>query len=231
MHICCVMVLCGSIVKDYSVIFSVLLLKSPFYYHYYAKFCCDLTRIFLDFLVLANLVGLFFRNMATGSPQRRVPQRTEEYRAAIRAKIMDHTDIAEQNVVRSDIMVAPLDSIHDIIQTYHWGYLHNCACVVYTRLVRLFYANLEVVQNDDHGVVLQSTVDGHIITVDPQIISQFIGVPVLQISDSPYNEVVLPPSMDDLREFFRAIPQGEEHATTIRIGALSPSRCMLVKIV
>jgi hypothetical protein len=32
---------------------------------------------------------------------------------------MDHTVIAEQNVIRSDIMVLPLDSIHDIIQTYH----------------------------------------------------------------------------------------------------------------
>jgi hypothetical protein len=53
-------------------------------------------------------------------------------------------------------MVAPLDSIHDIIQTYHWDYLHNCAYVVLTRLVRLYYANLEVVQDDDHRLVLQS---------------------------------------------------------------------------
>jgi len=79
--------------------------------------------------------------------------------------------------------------------------------------------------------VLQSTVGGHIITVDPQIISQVIGVPVLQISASPYNEVVLPPSMDDLREFFHTVPQGEERATTIRIDALSASHCMLAKIV
>jgi len=84
---------------------------------------------------------------------------------------MDRTVIAERNVVRSDIMVASLDSIHYIIQTYHWGYLHSCAYVVYTRLVRLFYSNLEVVQDDDRGLVLQSTVAGHIITVDPQIIS------------------------------------------------------------
>jgi len=39
--------------------------------------------------------------------------------------------------------------------------------MVYTKLVKLFYANLEVVQNDDSGVVLQSSVAGHIITVDP----------------------------------------------------------------
>lgn len=134
-------------------------------------------------------------------------------------------------MIRSDIMVAPLDSIHDTIQTYHWGYLHSCACVVYTRLVRLFYANLEVVQDDDRGSVLQSIVGGHIIIVDPQIISQFIRVPVLQLSPSPYNEVVLPPSMDDLREFFHAVSQGVERTTTIRIGALSAPHRMLAKIV
>jgi len=144
---------------------------------------------------------------------------------------MDRTVIVEWNVVRVDIMVAPLDSIHDIIQTYHWGYLHNCACVVLIRLVRLFYANLEVVQDDDCGMVLQSSVEGHVITVDPQIISQFIGVPVLQLPTSPYDEVVLPHSLDDLREFFQAVPQGEECDTTIRIGALSAPHCMLSKII
>jgi len=169
--------------------------------------------------------------MSADSPQRRVGQRTKEDRAALQAKIMDRTVITERNVVLSDIMVSPLDSIHDIIQTYHWGYLHSYACVVYTRLVRLFYANLEVVQDGDHGLVLPSTVDGHIIIVDPQIISHFIGVPVLHISGSPYNDVVLPPSLDDLRDFFRAVPQGEERATTIRIGALSPSHRMLAKII
>jgi hypothetical protein len=144
---------------------------------------------------------------------------------------MDRLVIAMSNVVRSDIMVAPLDSIHDTIQTYHWGYLHTCACVVYTRLVWLFYASLEVVQDDDRGLVLQSIVGGHIITVDPQIISQFIGVPVLQLSVSLYNEVVLPPSMDDLWEIFHAFPQGEEHTITIKISALSAPHRMLAKIV
>jgi len=144
------------------------------------------------------------------SSQRRVRQRTEEDRSTLQAKIMDRTVIVEHNVVRSDIMVPPLDSIYDTIQTYQSGYLYTCACVVLTRLVRLFYANLEVAQDDDRGLVLQSTVDGHIITVDPQIISHFIGVPVLELPGSPYNEVVLPPSMGNLREFFLAVPQGEE---------------------
>jgi hypothetical protein len=169
--------------------------------------------------------------MFASSPQRRVRQRTNGDMAALRAKIMNRTIIAERNVVRADIMVTPLDSIHDIIQTYHWGYLHNCACVVLTRLVRLFYANLEVVQDDDRGLVLQSSMDDHVITVDPHVISQIIGVPELQLPASPYNEVVLPPSLDNLREFFQAVTQGEERATSIRIGALSAPHRMLSKII
>jgi hypothetical protein len=159
--------------------------------------------------------------MSAGSPPHRVRQRTTEDRVAIQAKIMDRIVIAERNVLRSDIMVPPLDNILAIIQTYNWGYLHSCACVVYTRLVKLFYANLEVVQNEDHGVVLQSSVAGHLIIVDPQVISHIIRVPVLEI----------PPSLDDLREFFHAIPHGEERSIAIRIGALSPSHRMLAKII
>jgi hypothetical protein len=68
-----------------------------------------------------------------------------EDRAAIQAKIMDRSVIAEPNVLRADIMVPLLDNILDIIQTYNWGYRHSCACQVYTRLVKLFYANLAVV--------------------------------------------------------------------------------------
>jgi len=64
--------------------------------------------------------------MFAGSPHHRARQRTVEDRSALQAKTMDRTVIAERNVIRSDIMVPPLDSIHDIIQTYHWGYLHNC---------------------------------------------------------------------------------------------------------
>jgi hypothetical protein len=109
--------------------------------------------------------------MSAISSQRRVRQRSVEEQSAFQAKIMDRNVIAEWNVVCADITVPPLDSIYDTIQTYHWGYLYTCACIVLTRLVRLFYANLEVAQDDERGMVLQSTVDGYIITVDPQIIS------------------------------------------------------------
>jgi hypothetical protein len=190
-----------------------------------------LTRIVLEYLFWQNSCWIFCRIMSAGSPPRRVRQRLVEDKAAIQAKIMDRSVIAERNVLRVHIMVPPLNNILDIIQTYNWGYLHSCACVVYTRLVKLFYTNLEVVQNDDHGVVLQSFVAGHLITVDPQVISHIIRVPVLEISTSPYNEVVLPPSLDDLREFFCVVPQGEECSTAIRIGAPSSSHRMLAKII
>jgi hypothetical protein len=124
----------------------------------------DLTSIFLDYF-LRNLVVFLCRIMSAVSSQYRIHQRTEEERSTFQAKIMDRTVIAERNVVRSDIMVPPLDSIYETIQTYHWGYLYTCACIVFTRLVRLFYANLEVAQDDDRGIVLQSTVDEHIITI------------------------------------------------------------------
>lgn len=194
------------------------------------NFFLDLTRL-LFWIFAVNLVSFLCRIMFVGSPPCRVRQRIVEDRATLQAKTMDRTVIAERNVIRSDIMVPPLDSIHAIIQTSNWGYLHSCACVVYTRLVKLFYTNLEVVQNNDRGLVLQSIVAGHIITVDPQVISHIIQVPVLEISASPYNEVVLPPSMDDLREFFCSVPQGEERATTIQIGALSTAHRLLAKIV
>lgn len=103
---------------------------------------------------------------------------------------MSRAVMLERNLIRIDLMVAPLDSINEIIQTYYWGYLHNCACIVLTRLVKEFYAHLEVAQNDDNGIILQSTIAGHVISVDPQVISQIIGVPVLQISASPFNEVI-----------------------------------------
>lgn len=169
--------------------------------------------------------------MSDISSQRRVRQRTKAEVNERQAKIMDRTVIAERKVICVDIMVPPLNSIYETIQQYQWTYLYTYAYVVFTRLVRLFYANLEVAQDDKHGTVLQSTIDGHIITVDPQIISQVIGVPILNLPASPYNEVVLPPSMDKLREFFHIAPQGEDRTTSIKIGALAPAHRMLAKII
>jgi hypothetical protein len=96
--------------------------------------------------------------MSAGSSQYRVRQRKEEVLVANRTRIENRQAIPERNVVRADVMVAPLDIIADIIQTYHWGYLYNCACIVLPKQVKEFYGNLEVVQDEDSGIILQSTV-------------------------------------------------------------------------
>jgi thiamine phosphate synthase YjbQ (UPF0047 family) len=54
---------------------------------------------------------------------------------------------------------------------------------------------------------------------------------VLHISASLFNEVVEAPTLEDLREFFHAILQGEERVTNIIIGAFSPPHHLLAKIV
>jgi hypothetical protein len=78
------------------------------------------------------------------SSQRRVRRRTEEAIATSKAKIANTPNILERNVVQADVLVAPLDVIDDIIQTYHWGYLYNCPCIVLPRLVREFYVKNEI---------------------------------------------------------------------------------------
>jgi len=104
--------------------------------------------------------------MSTSSSQRRVRQRTEEGVVTSIAKITNRLVIPERNVIKDDVMVVPLDVIYEIIQTYNWGYLFNCACIVLTRLVRELYTHLEVVQDEDSGIVLQSSIEGHVIQID-----------------------------------------------------------------
>lgn len=103
-------------------------------------------------------------------------------------------------------MVAPLDFIAEMIQANHWGYLYSCACPVYPRLVRGFYGHLEVVQNDDNGIILQAIVRGHTIQIDPELISSIIDVLVLTISAGPFTNVLEPPSLENLKELFDAHP-------------------------
>jgi hypothetical protein len=75
-----------------------------------------------------------------------------------------------------------------------------------TRMVGEFYTHLEVVQDKDNGIVLQCTLERHVLQIDPQVISRIIGIPLLHISANPFNEVVEAPTLEDLREFFHVVP-------------------------
>jgi len=78
--ICCVGIICFSIIVDCIVKFTVWnFWKSPFYCRYNDGFSIW-TDLILFELLLANLVGYFSRIMIADSPQHRVRQRTERDR-------------------------------------------------------------------------------------------------------------------------------------------------------
>jgi hypothetical protein len=105
-----------------------------------------------------TLLGYFCNTMSANSSQRRVQQRTKKARAAFLAKMENMQAIPKRNILRADVMVAPLDYIVEVICDNHWGYLYNCAYTVYPRLVREFHGYMEVTQDEDHGIILQTAV-------------------------------------------------------------------------
>lgn len=129
-------------------------------------------------------------------------------------------------------MVALLDFIAEMLQTNHWGYLYSCACPVYPRLVRDFYGHLEVVQGDDSGIILQTTVRGHTIQItlslsSPLLMSQCL--PFQPVLSQRYWSLL---AWSIFMDFFYAHPQGKERAHShIKIGAFSPPHRLLAKIV
>jgi hypothetical protein len=68
--------------------------------------------------------------------------------------------IIERNVLKADVMVPPFDFIDQLIRENHWDYLYHCSGIVYPRMVRDFYGYLEVIQDEQSGLTLQTTVRG-----------------------------------------------------------------------
>jgi hypothetical protein len=69
---------------------------------------------------------------------------------------------------------------------------------------------MEVIHDDESGIILHTFVQGHIIHIGPQLINSLIHVPVLTIPGVLFSDILEPPSMDDLIDFFDAHPQGDE---------------------
>ncbi len=57
---------------------------------------------------------------------------------------------------------------------------------------------MEVVQDAQSGLTLQTTVRGVTFKVDTALISAFIGVPLVPHEDVPYPDSMDPPSMEDM---------------------------------
>jgi hypothetical protein len=100
---------------------------------------------------------------------------------------------------------------------------------VYPRLVRDFYGHLEVIQDDESGIMLQTTIRGHTIQINPQLMSSIIDVPVRAILASPFSEILERPSLEHILDFFDAHPQCDERAHShIKIDAFSPPLAKIV---
>jgi hypothetical protein len=68
--------------------------------------------------------------------------------------------IIERNVVRADVMIPTFNFIDPLIWENHWDYLYHYSNIVYPRLVQDFYGFLEVIQDEQGGLTLQSTIRG-----------------------------------------------------------------------
>jgi hypothetical protein len=82
----------------------------------------------------------------------------------------------------------------------------------------------------DEGIILQTYVQGHMLQIDPQVISDLIDVPVLPISASPFSEDMEAPTLEQLKEYFNAHPHGHESAHAfIKFGAFPPPKSTACK--
>jgi hypothetical protein len=112
----------------------------------------------------------------------------------------------------------------------HWEYLYNCASPAFPRLVREFYGNMIIIQEDDRWLIMQTMVRGQQIQIDPQLISAVIRVPVLPVSEVPFPDEA--PSIDFLHDFFGTRPQREDKShSQINIDAFAPMHWFLANIV
>jgi hypothetical protein len=68
---------------------------------------------------------------------------------------------------------------------------------VHLRLVKDFYAYMEVVHDANGCLTLRTTVRGVTIKIDAALISTFISVPLAPYEGVPYPDSVDPPSMED----------------------------------
>jgi hypothetical protein len=134
--------------------------------------------------------------------------------------------------MRADVMAAPLFYIDEIIQENHWQYLYSCSNLVHLRLVKDFYAYMEVVQDTDDCLTLQTTVRGVTIRVDAALITTFIRVPLAPYKGVLYPDSVDPPSMEEMIQFFDSHHHNRDrYPQSIKIGTFNSPHRLLAKIV
>jgi len=114
---------------------------------------------------------IFFspRNMSSNDSPPRVRQRTEESVADRLHNMQSRQVLSEQNLLPVDLRDPDLLPIAQMLLENHWEYLYDCACPAFPRLVREFYGNMIIIQDDDRGLIMQTMVRGQPIQIDPQL--------------------------------------------------------------
>jgi hypothetical protein len=170
--------------------------------------------------------------MSSNDSPPRVRQRTEESVADRLHRMQSRQVLSDQNLLWSDPRDLVLLPIAQMLLENQWEYLYNCSCPAFLRLVREFYGNMIIIQDDDRGLIMQAMVRGQPIQIDPQFITTMIGVPVLPVSDVPFLAGDEAPSIEFLHDFFGTRPQREEKShSQIYNGAFSPMHRFLAKVV
>jgi hypothetical protein len=178
---------------------------------------------------------LFFfspRNMSSVDSPPWVRQRTKELVADKRHRMQTRQVLSKRNLFRPDLSDPVLLPIGQVLLENQWEYLYNYACLAFPRLVREFYGNMIIFQDNDRGLIMQTMVRGQPIQIDPQLISAVIGVPVLPVSGVPFPPGDEAPNIDFLHDFFSTRPQREEKShSQINIGDFAPTDQFLAKVV
>jgi hypothetical protein len=78
--------------------------------------------------------------------------------------------VIERAIVRQDVMVAPIDFIHQIFRDNEWMSLLT-STKSYPKIVCEFYLHLETVDILQQWPMLKTTVQGVEIRIDPDLIS------------------------------------------------------------
>jgi hypothetical protein len=105
--------------------------------------------------------------MSSDDSPPRVKQRTEESVADRQHLMQTRQVLSEQNLLRADLRDPVLLPIGQMLLENQWEYLYNCACPAFPRLVREFYGNMIIIQDDDRGLIMQTMVKGQPIQIDP----------------------------------------------------------------
>jgi hypothetical protein len=105
--------------------------------------------------------------MSSDNSPPRVRQRIEESIADRVHRMHSRQVLSERNLLRADLHDPVLLPIALMLLENNWGYLYNCACETFHRLVWEFYGHMIITQDDDRGLIMQTMVRGKTILIDP----------------------------------------------------------------